>query len=76
MQGLPGDDTEGLIPRSIKKILEVTKGAAREGWQYTLEASFLEIYNEVRVGVALRAAFDVVLANLANVLLPIACASP
>lgn len=53
MQGLPGDDTEGLIPRSIKKILDVTKGAAQEGWQYTLEASFLEIYNEVtcRAGV-------------------------
>ena len=59
MQGMPGEDSEGLIPRSIKKILSVTQAAAREGWKYTLEASFLEIYNEVSSGESdCKAAFD------------------
>jgi len=44
---MPGADTEGLIPRSIKKIVAVTRAAAAHNWNYTLEASFLEIYNEV-----------------------------
>jgi len=36
----------GLIPRSITKILAESRRMNAEGWQYTLEASFLEIYNE------------------------------
>ncbi len=36
----------GLIPRSITKILAESHRMNAEGWQYTLQASFLEIYNE------------------------------
>ena len=36
----------GLIPRSITKILAESRRMNAEGWSYSLEASFLEIYNE------------------------------
>lgn len=45
MQGGSGEHA-GLIPRSVSKILEETQRANTRGWAYTLEASFLEIYNE------------------------------
>lgn len=44
MQGTSGDP--GLIPRSVKKILDTVEYMTRQGWSYTVEASFLEIYNE------------------------------
>jgi kinesin family protein C1 len=46
MQGGSGDHA-GLIPRSVVKILDTAQGmSAAQGWVYTIEASFLEIYNE------------------------------
>ena len=40
----------GIIPRSIEQILAAVEEGRGNGWTYTLEASFLEIYNEaVRV---------------------------
>lgn len=45
MQGGSGD-ARGLIPRSVEQILATTRQMRRQGWQYTLEATFLEIYNE------------------------------
>ena len=42
----PDPSLQGIIPRAVEKILD---GAARmesQGWQYTFEASFIEIYNE------------------------------
>lgn len=36
----------GLIPRSVRQILDTTHKLESQGWQYNLEASFLEIYNE------------------------------
>lgn len=46
MQGGAGDHA-GLIPRSVVKILDTAQGmSAAQGWVYTIEASFLEIYNE------------------------------
>ena len=40
----------GIIPRSIEQILAAVEQGRGNGWTYTLEASFLEIYNEaVRV---------------------------
>ncbi|CAE7710989.1 KIN14H [Symbiodinium sp. KB8] len=45
MQGGAGDG-RGLIPRSVEQILKTTREMRRQGWVYTLEASFLEIYNE------------------------------
>lgn len=46
---MEGDETGeqvGIIPRTITKIFEETKGLEDKGWKYKLEASFLEIYNE------------------------------
>lgn len=45
MQGGPGPEA-GLIPRSIRMIAETAGRMQGQGWAYTLEASFLEIYNE------------------------------
>jgi len=44
MQGCGNADMRGIIPRAVELILDSLKG--RSGWDFTLEASFLEIYNE------------------------------
>ncbi|XP_017880297.1 protein claret segregational-like [Ceratina calcarata] len=41
MEGLPGIETEGMIPRTV-----LMKEFQLLGWEYRIEASFLEIYNE------------------------------
>ena len=46
MQGGTDPATWGLIPRALSKILETSEGMRADGWQWTLTASFLEIYNE------------------------------
>lgn len=46
MQGSGSGEEAGLIPQSVLQILETIRKLNRQGWQYTLEASFLEIYNE------------------------------
>ncbi|CAK9805247.1 Protein claret segregational [Anthophora quadrimaculata] len=46
MEGLPGIDTEGMIPRTIRHIFQEMKHFQLLGWEYRIEASFLEIYNE------------------------------
>lgn len=45
MQGLPDPHSQGIIPRSIKKILETVQKLEDQDWQYRLEASFIEVYN-------------------------------
>ena len=40
------EEHRGIIPRSIEQILASVEQASANGWQYQLEASFLEIYNE------------------------------
>jgi len=45
MLGATGDH-RGIIPRSIEQILTTVQETAESGWSYTLQASFLEIYNE------------------------------
>ena len=40
-----GNDV-GIIPRSIAQILEAVEEAKENSWEYALEASFLEIYQE------------------------------
>lgn len=45
MQGGPGD-AQGIIPRAVNKILEVSTDMAEQGWLYELSASFVEIYQE------------------------------
>ena len=47
MQGGTNAGSEGLIPRSVAQILATARRLADSaGWSYSLEASFLEIYNE------------------------------
>ncbi|XP_053977254.1 protein claret segregational-like isoform X1 [Hylaeus volcanicus] len=46
MEGSPGTDTEGMIPRTVRHIFKEMKQFQLLGWEYRIEASFLEIYNE------------------------------
>jgi len=46
MQGIGSGEEEGLIPRSIKQILATARKLRAQGWEFYLDASFLEIYNE------------------------------
>jgi len=36
----------GIIPRAIEQVSEYKTQLERDGWQYTMQVSFLEIYNE------------------------------
>lgn len=36
----------GIIPRSIEKIIAECAKFSAQGWRYTIEATYLEIYNE------------------------------
>ncbi|KAJ1701507.1 hypothetical protein LUZ63_001286 [Rhynchospora breviuscula] len=40
------DDEKGMIPRSLHQIFETTQALTSEGWDYSMQASMLEIYNE------------------------------
>lgn len=47
MEGVHGnEDLEGMIPRTVKHIFKAMEALKDKGWNYKLEASFLEIYNE------------------------------
>merc|ERR1740123_145063 len=48
MEGGEGGDEEvqGMIPRTIKQIFEAQQKLKEKNWEYKLQASFLEIYNE------------------------------
>nr|XP_033334776.1 protein claret segregational-like [Megalopta genalis]XP_033334777.1 protein claret segregational-like [Megalopta genalis] len=46
MEGLPGIETEGMIPRTVRHIFQEMKHFQLLGWEYRIETSFLEIYNE------------------------------
>jgi len=57
MQGGGGADacgeSAGLIPRSVRQILQAAQRAEGQGWRYSLEVSFLEVRCcERRVGAA------------------------
>ena len=43
------DDTDamGMIPRGVMQIFQAAADLKEKGWNYTMEASFLEIYNEI-----------------------------
>jgi kinesin family protein C1 len=47
MTGTGSGAMRGLIPRSIEQIGLHKKMLEQEGWEYTMECSFLEIYNEI-----------------------------
>lgn len=44
--GEAGSDSEGMIPRSVRLIFSTCQQLKTKGWNYKIEASFLEIYNE------------------------------
>lgn len=46
MEGGENEGQEGMIPKTIEKIFEETSRLMEKGWEYKLEANFLEIYNE------------------------------
>jgi kinesin family protein C1 len=46
MQGSADGQMRGIIPRSVEQIRLRTQELVEQGWQYTVNASFLEIYNE------------------------------
>lgn len=37
---------DGMIPRAVAQIYETAKGLEEKGWSYTMEGSFVEVYNE------------------------------
>uniref|UniRef100_K3WUH1 Kinesin-like protein n=1 Tax=Globisporangium ultimum (strain ATCC 200006 / CBS 805.95 / DAOM BR144) TaxID=431595 RepID=K3WUH1_GLOUD len=46
MQGSGNGQMRGIIPRSIEKVLHECEVLKLQGWNYTVQVSFLEIYNE------------------------------
>ncbi len=46
MQGCGNGPMRGIIPRSVSKILDQARAMNKQKWNFTLSASFLEIYNE------------------------------
>jgi len=44
--GLEVESESGMIPRTIKQIFELKRRLTGKHWDYKLQASFLEIYNE------------------------------
>lgn len=46
MQGTSGQESWGLIPRSLSKIFEHSRQMCSQGWSWSLQASFFEVYNE------------------------------
>ncbi|CAG4911379.1 unnamed protein product [Colias eurytheme] len=47
MEGSCGAEKYGIIPRSINMIFNCMEDLKRMGWELTIKASFLEIYNEI-----------------------------
>lgn len=46
MQGSGNGAMRGIIPRAVEKILQQAQSMQAHGWEFSLNASFLEIYNE------------------------------
>ncbi|KAF3325640.1 kinesin-5 isoform X2 [Carex littledalei] len=47
MMGRQSSEGEkGMIPRSLHQIFKTTRALTSEGWEYCIQASMLEIYNE------------------------------
>eukprot|EP00747_Dinoflagellata_sp_TGD_P164390 gnl/TRDRNA2_/TRDRNA2_184268_c0_seq1.p1 gnl/TRDRNA2_/TRDRNA2_184268_c0~~gnl/TRDRNA2_/TRDRNA2_184268_c0_seq1.p1 ORF type:complete len:1175 (+),score=317.96 gnl/TRDRNA2_/TRDRNA2_184268_c0_seq1:73-3597(+) len=46
MQGTDDPVSWGLIPRALSKIFESAQSMRAAGWNWSLQASFLEVYNE------------------------------
>ncbi|EEQ31224.1 kinesin motor domain-containing protein [Microsporum canis CBS 113480] len=37
---------DGMIPRAVRQIYDTASGLKEKGWEYTMEGSFVEVYNE------------------------------
>ncbi|KAL8799741.1 MAG: hypothetical protein Q9200_007459 [Gallowayella weberi] len=37
---------DGMIPRAVNQIYDTAKTLEEKGWKYTMEGSFIEVYNE------------------------------
>ncbi len=46
MLGGPDEQSRGIIPRAVEKVVEASKINEVKGWTYTMKASYVEIYNE------------------------------
>eukprot|EP00658_Telonema_sp_P-2_P040840 TRINITY_DN29207_c0_g2_i2.p1 TRINITY_DN29207_c0_g2~~TRINITY_DN29207_c0_g2_i2.p1 ORF type:complete len:651 (+),score=236.91 TRINITY_DN29207_c0_g2_i2:579-2531(+) len=46
MLGGDSNDSRGMIPRSVEQIFSTADKLRLRGWEFRMEASFLEIYNE------------------------------
>merc|ERR1712038_578286 len=46
MQGSGTGQMKGIIPRAIEQVGQYKNELERDGWQYEMQVSFLEIYNE------------------------------
>ena len=46
MQGCGNGPMRGIIPRSVSKILDQARAMNKQKWNFSVSASFLEIYNE------------------------------
>merc|ERR1712038_1533954 len=46
MQGSGNGQMRGLIPRAIEQVGQYKNELERDGWEYDMQVSFLEIYNE------------------------------
>lgn len=47
MEGGCGEEQYGIIPRAFNMIFSCMEDLKRMGWEITIRASFLEIYNEI-----------------------------
>ncbi|CAH0720922.1 unnamed protein product, partial [Brenthis ino] len=47
MEGGYGTEQYGIVPRAINMIFTCMEDLKRMGWELTIKASFLEIYNEI-----------------------------
>jgi kinesin family protein C1 len=43
---MQGDGRDGLIPQSVRQVVGAADDLRRQGWEYALEGTFLEIHNE------------------------------
>jgi kinesin family protein C1 len=42
----PEDPNAGMIPRAVQQIYSACESLKEKGWEYNMQAQFLEIYNE------------------------------
>ncbi|KAI8912758.1 P-loop containing nucleoside triphosphate hydrolase protein, partial [Gorgonomyces haynaldii] len=42
----PNDQKQGMIPRAVQQIFQVSEKLQEKGWEYQMSCQYLEIYNE------------------------------